>query len=252
MEPEGNSAQPIPSTVPLIRALSEAGLGSRRTVADAILKGEVLVNGVKIGDLRFPVCMDKDRILVAGRPVELRRREVVCLMLNKPAGVLSTTRDERGRRTVFDILPPQYRSLGLHPAGRLDKDSTGLLILTNDGGLTHRITHPRFEHEKEYFVSIAGRLSAEQKRMMEQGVRLEEGVTQPAVVRSLKGSGFSYSITLREGRKRQVRRMFLAAGHRVLALKRVRIGRLHLGDLKEGSARELDGSEISSLLDAGN
>jgi len=252
LEEEGSSEKSTDATLPLIRALLEAGLGSRRSVAGAILNGEVTVNGLKVGDLSFPVRPGEDRVLVAGREVDLKRREVVCVMLNKPAGVLSTTRDERGRATVVDILPPRYRSIGLHPAGRLDRDSTGLLILTNDGDLTHRITHPRFEHEKEYVVWISGRLTAGQKRVLEEGVRLEEGVTQPAVVRGLEGPGFNYTVTLREGRKRQVRRMFLAAGHRVLALKRVRIGQLRLGDLEEGSARKLDISEIASLLNAGD
>ena len=151
-------------TKPLLKALAEAGIGSRRRMTDAIRKGMVEINGEIAEDFHHPVNTETDRVSINGEPVNLKPEEIICLMLNKPKGVLSTTRDERGHRTVVDILPPKYRHLRLYPAGRLDKDSTGLLLLTNNGSLTHRLTHPRFEHEKEYLLHIDGSLKPGEKR----------------------------------------------------------------------------------------
>ena len=232
----------------LLKALVEAGAGSRRRVADAIMHGLVRVNGVVVSGLRYAVDAAKDRVEVDGRVVGIKPQKHVYLMLNKPAGVLSTVRDERGRRTVIDILPEKYRDIGLHPAGRLDKDSTGLLLMTNDGEFTYRLTHPKFEKEKEYLLQIGGVLKSHEIIVLEKGVELEDGMTHGAAVKSIKSSPpFNYSITLHEGRKRQVRRMFAALGYRVVALKRVREGSLVLGDLVEGKVRELAAAEVGRL-----
>jgi 23S rRNA pseudouridine2605 synthase len=170
-------------------------------------------------------------------------------MLNKPAGILSTTSDERGRKTVIDILPAVYRDKGLYPAGRLDLDSTGLLILTNDGDLAYKLTHPRFEHEKEYYVYINGELTAAEKERLGKGIMLDDGMTYPAKVTRIKSSPpYNYSITIHEGRNRQVRRMFSELGHVIYALKRVRIGSLTLRNLEEGKSRELSVDDIKKLL----
>ena len=235
----------------MLKTLAEAGIGSRRWVADAIRQDRVEVNGRVVEDFRYPLNVETDRVLIDGRLVDIKPRQPVYLMLNKPKGVLSTTRDERGRRTVISILSEKYRHLKLYPVGRLDKDSTGLLLLTNDGGLTYRLTHPRFEHEKEYLVLIDTLLNPGEKRKLEGGIELEDGMTHPAVVRELKDCpSFNYSMVIHEGRKRQVRRMFQSLGHRVLALKRVRVGRLALGNLKEGETRELGIKEVQALLAA--
>jgi 23S rRNA pseudouridine2605 synthase len=237
---------------PLIKALTGAGIGSRRWVAEAIRQRRVAVNGDVVEDFRYPLDMEKDRLSIDGRPVELRSERAVYLMVNKPAGVISTTSDERGRRTVLDILPEKYQGLKLYPAGRLDMDSTGLLLLTNDGELTYRLTHPRFEHEKEYLAQIETSLKPHEKRRLERGVALEDGMTHPAAISEVKSSPpFTYSVTIHEGRKRQVRRMFERLGHPVLALKRVRIAGLILGDLREGGSRELTSGEVRSLLGGG-
>jgi 23S rRNA pseudouridine2605 synthase len=237
-------------TRPLLKALTEAGIGSRRYMADAIREGKVIINGEIAEDFRHPVDPATDRVTVNGKAIDLKPEKPVCLMLHKPKGILSTTRDDRGRRTVMDILPRDYRHLRLFPVGRLDKDSTGLLLLTNDGGLTYRLTHPRFEHQKEYLVYIKGNLTPEEISKLEQGITLEDGVTSPATIREVTSlPPFNYSIAIHEGRKRQVRRMFDSLGHQVLALKRVRIGRLSLGDLKEGNVRQLSTQEIGELLD---
>jgi 23S rRNA pseudouridine2605 synthase len=235
-------------TKPLLKALTEAGIGSRRWLADAIKQGRVKVNGEIAEDFRQPVTVEVDRISISGQPVDIKPRQLVYLILNKPQGIMSTTSDERGRRTVLDILPEKYHHLRLYPVGRLDKDSTGLLLLTNDGELTNQLTHPRFEHEKEYLVSIDGKLKPDEKRKLEQGIELEDGPTYPATVKEIEAPPFNYSITIHEGRKRQVRRMFDSAGHTVLALKRVRLGNLNLGKLKEGELRELSAKEVKALL----
>jgi 23S rRNA pseudouridine2605 synthase len=235
-------------TKPVLKALTEAGIGSRRRVAEIIKRGGVEVNGKAVESFNHPVDAAKDRVRVDGRPVSLAAAETVCLMLNKPPGVVTTASDERGRPTVLDLLPEKYRGLRLYPVGRLDKDTTGLILLTNDGDLTYRLTHPRFEKEKEYLVRTAGSLKPDDMRRLERGVRLEDGPTAPARVRRLTTSPrFSYSIVIHEGRKRQVRRMFEHLGHPVLSLQRVRLGGLVLGDLKEGEIRRLKPKEITLL-----
>jgi 23S rRNA pseudouridine2605 synthase len=236
------------ATKPLLKALTEAGIGSRRWLADAIKQSRVKVNGEVAEDFRQPVDVVTARISISGQPVDLKPSQLVYLVLNKPKGIMSTTSDERGRRTVIDILPEKYRHLRLYPVGRLDKDSTGLVLLTNDGDLTNRLTHPRFEHEKEYLVSIGGNLKPDEKQKLEQGIELEDGLTYPAAIKEVDISPFNYSLTIHEGRKRQVRRMFESLGHPVLALKRIRLGSLNLGKLKEGEIRELSSKEVKALF----
>jgi len=147
----------------LLKALSQANVGSRRRLAEAIKQGKVTVNGRIATDFRLPLNPARDQVEVDGWPVSLKPGKVVYLVAHKPPGLLSTTQDERGRRTVISLLPAKYRTLRLYPVGRLDKESTGLLLLTNDGALTYRLTHPRFEHEREYLVRLSRRLKAAEK-----------------------------------------------------------------------------------------
>ena len=249
---EDMSADAGNRSTPLLKTLTESGNGPRRRMADAIRQGRVEVNGSVVDDFRFLVDIHEDRISIDGQVVDLGPSRMVYLVLNKPKGVLSTWGDDRRRRSVRAILPKKYRHLRLYPAGRLDKDSTGLLLLTNDGELTYRLTHPRYEHEKEYLVLVGSRLKPGEKRRLEEGIRLEDGVTRPATIREMRGlPDYTYSVTIHEGKKRQVRRMFQGLGHNALALKRVRIGGLSLGDLKEGEARELGKREVRVLLGNG-
>ena len=242
------SKQNIP-TLPLLKILSRAGIGSRRWLADAIKQGRVEVNGQVVEGFNHPVDIETDRLTINGQPVEIKPKRQVYLMLNKPKGIISTISDERGRKGVVDILPQKYHHLRLYPVGRLDKDSTGLLLLTNDGRLTYELTHPSFEHEKEYLVQIDTRLQPSEKQKLERGVKLEDGMTQPAIVKEVPSlPPFTYSLTIHEGKKRQVRRMFESIGCQVLALKRIRMGNLSLGTLGEGKTRELSTQEIRSLL----
>jgi 23S rRNA pseudouridine2605 synthase len=233
----------------LLKALTEAGLGSRRKITDSIKNGKIRVNGVIAENFRQPLNTETDRILFEGRTVNLQAEQAVYLMLNKPDDLLCTTSDDRGRRTILGILPEQYRHLRLYPVGRLDMDSTGLLIMTNDGALTYQLTHPKFEHEKEYLVQVDGTLQPRERQNLERGVKLEDGLTAPAVIREVRAvPPFNYSLTIHEGKKRQIRRMFAHLGYRVLALKRVRMGNLTLGTLQEGQTRQLTAREINSLL----
>ena len=233
----------------MLKALAEAGFGSRRRIADAIKNGRVKVNDELVENFRHPINLETDRISVNGKLVELRPRRTVYPMVNKPVGIITTTSDDRGRKTVLDILPEKYRHLRLYPVGRLDKDSTGLLLLTNDGEITYRLTHPRFEHEKEYLIQIDGRLKPDEIRKLEEGLKLEDGMTHPVAIKETRSSPpFNYSITMHEGRKRQVRRMLESLGYQILSLKRIRMGNLNLGSLKEGAIRELAPAEIRVLL----
>ena len=160
------------SIKPLLKVLTEAGIDSRRRLADAIREGRVKVNKTVAEDFRQPINIETDNITINGQPIDLKPERLVYLMLNKPVGVMSTTSDERGRRTVIHLLPEKYRHLRLYPVGRLDRDTTGLLLLTNDGELTNRLTHPRYEREKEYLVAIKDRLKPDEKRKLEQGIQL--------------------------------------------------------------------------------
>jgi 23S rRNA pseudouridine2605 synthase len=230
----------------ILKTLVLAGCGSRRAMADAIRQGRVTCDGQVIESFTQEMCTAAD-LRLDGRPVRSSPPGYIYLMLNKPVGVLSTTSDERGRRTIMNLLPTDLRGRALHPVGRLDLDSSGLIILTDDGALTQALTHPSFEKEKEYLVSLDRELDVSDKASSEKGVELTDGMTAPAKLKTGENTGHYY-VTLHEGRKRQVRRMFAALGYRVLALKRVRMGNLMLGDLPEGKTRLLSPAEIASIL----
>lgn len=236
------------TTTTLLKALISAGTGPRRKLADSIIQGRVCVNGKLVDNLKHPVNTGKDRITIDGKTVDLNPKELICLIVNKPKGILTTTSDERGRLTVMDILPVEYRGTGLYPAGRLDKDTTGLLLLTNNGDLTYKLTHPKFEHEKEYLVHINRTLTTEEKSRLEKGILLEDGKTSRAKIKAVKSNPpYNYSLTIHEGKKRQVHRMFERLKQPVIDLKRIRIGGLRLGNLKDGEARRLNAGEITAL-----
>ncbi len=235
--------------ITLLKFLTESGLGSRRKMVEAIKQGRVHVNNVVAEDFKWQIDSSHDLITFDGKEVVGAKSRTICLMLNKPAGVITTTSDEKGRRSVLDIIPVQFKSFRLYPVGRLDKDSTGLVILTNDGDLTYQLTHPSFEHEKEYLVAIDGSLKPRERQKLEKGIKLSDGITWPARVKQVRNKApFNYSITIHEGRNRQVRRMFESLGYKVLDLRRVRLGNLRLGELKEGEVREISRGEIVRLL----
>ena len=224
----------------LQKVLARAGIASRRASEELISAGRVSVNGeaARLGQRVDP---GRDKVAVDGISVGVQPG-LVYYLLNKPRGVVSTAADPEGRPTVTSLVPGDPR---VHPVGRLDADSEGLLLLTNDGELTHHLTHPRFGVEKEYLVSVAGRPSAGTLRSLRQGVKLDDGITAPAKVSQVEPS--LLRITIHEGKKRQVRRMCEAVGHPVTRLVRTRIGPLRDPGLPPGSWRELTTPEVRNL-----
>jgi 23S rRNA pseudouridine2605 synthase len=235
----------------LHKVLAAAGCGSRRACEEIIRQGRVQVNGQVVTELGTKVDPHRDEIRVDGTPIS-GPAEKVHLVLHKPPGCISTAHDPWGRPTVLDLIPHRGR---LYPVGRLDAESEGLLLLTNDGELTHRLTHPRYEQEKEYLVLVKGRPQDAVLAQLRRGVDLEEGRTAPArVSRASPKEGLDtppgttwLRIVLHEGRKRQIRRMCAAVGHPVQRLIRVRLGPLRLGTLKPGQWRPLTQRELDEL-----
>ena len=228
-------------------------MASRRAADELIASGVVRVNG-KVATTGMVIDPDGDAVSVDGRNVRPPAAHRY-LMLNKPLGVITTSRDESSRTTVLDVIGDEGKhGHRLFPVGRLDADSTGLLLLTDDGDLAYRLTHPRFKVAKEYEVVVAGRLASNELKALREGVELDDGPTAPAeveVVRSTRGSHDSgrseLRLVIREGRHRQVRRMVQAVGHKVLALQRTGFGPLRLGRLKPSGWRVLSEGEINAL-----
>ena len=224
----------------LQKILAQAGLGSRRTAEDLIADGRVTVNG-EVATLGTRADPEADAIEVDGARIGVKQG-LVHYLLNKPTGVVTTASDPQGRPTVVEIVPADPR---VYPVGRLDADTEGLLILTNDGELAHRLTHPSFGVDKEYLADVEGRPSRGSIRRLREGVALDDGPTAPAKV-SLVGD-HTLRITIHEGRNRQVRRMCDAVGHPVRRLVRVRIGSLADRRLAPGEWRELTQDELRAL-----
>jgi 23S rRNA pseudouridine2605 synthase len=227
--------------VRLNRYLASTGVGSRRAADEVIRAGRVTVNGVpaEVGTVVF----DDDDVRVDGRPVAVQATTVV--LLHKPAGVVTTVRDPQGRPTVLDFVPAGVR---LFPVGRLDRETTGALLLTNDGDLADRLMHPRHGVRKTYVARVEGDPQPEALARLRRGVQLDDGATAPADVRRV-GPG-RVEVTIHEGRNRQVRRMLAAVGHPVRALHRSRYAGLELGSLRPGEWRTLDDSEVDGLRHA--
>lgn len=224
----------------LQKVLAAAGFGSRRVCEDLIADGRVTVNG-EVAVLGRRVDPETTRIEVDGVPVAVRPG-LVYYLLNKPAGVVTTASDPHGRQTVLDLVPPEPR---VFPVGRLDADTEGLLLLTNDGDLAHRLTHPSFGIEKEYLAEIEGQPTAGELRRLRTGIDLEDGRTAPAKASLVQDRALR--LVIHEGRNRQVRRMCAAIGHPVLRLVRVRIGPLADRDLPPGRYRVLTREEVQAL-----
>ncbi|MBN1192953.1 MAG: rRNA pseudouridine synthase [Coriobacteriia bacterium] len=226
--------------------LARAGVGSRRSAEQMISDGRVSVNGAVVVTPGMKVRPGVDDVCLDGCPVEAPR-ELRYLMLNKPAGVVTTLDDPQGRPTVAGFMPADGPRL--FPVGRLDLATTGLLLLTNDGELAHALMHPRHHVEKVYRAEVDGVPDAEDIRRLEEGIELDDGLTAPAravLVEVLDGRAIVH-LTLREGRKRQVRRMLSSVGHPVLELCRIAYGPLPLGELAEGAVRELVDDEVAQL-----
>ncbi|MYA50275.1 MAG: rRNA pseudouridine synthase [Chloroflexi bacterium] len=250
--------------MPLVKRLVAGGAGSRRRAAALIIEGSVSVNGRPATNLNHPVSAS-DAVSVNGQPLAQAEKRIVYLLLNKPRGYLCAVSDSRGRPTVLDLVPDALRVAGLVPVGRLDADSTGLLLLSNDGAFVERVTHPRYGVVKEYDVLLDRALWPRDQARLLDGVEIEGGLARALSV-SPMGNAEShrprtaqrsasrpapaaprgearYTVELAEGKKREVRLMMRAVGRRVLRLTRVRVGGLRLGRLPSGSVRELSAQE---------
>jgi 23S rRNA pseudouridine2605 synthase len=225
--------------------LATSGVASRRASEEIVRQGRVAVDGQTVTDPARDVAEDA-AVTVDGGPVNVYAERVVH-MVNKPAGVLSTARDPQRRPTVVSLVRTDSR---LYPVGRLDADTTGLILLTNDGELAHRLTHPSFEVPKTYRAVVGGGpVRSQALRALREGVRLDDGPTAPARARLIAPD--TIEITIQEGRKRQIRRMCDAVGHPVRALERIRFGPLELGRLPRGGHRQLSEREVRALARAG-
>lgn len=235
----------IVSVERLQKVLAAAGHGSRRACEGLIEEGRVAVNGRVVKELPVLVDPAHDRIVVDGEPVEAQHK--VYFLLHKPKGVVCTNNDPAGRPRAIDLLPPRRERV--FTVGRLDADSTGLLLLTNDGELTARLTHPRYEVPKTYRAEVAGRLDEATLERVRRGVWLSEGKTAPAQATIIyrRPQSTIVEITLREGKNREIRRVLAKLGHKVYRLHRIRIGPLSLGSLPLGAVRPLQPRELAHL-----
>lgn len=229
----------------LQKVLAHAGIASRRAIEDLIVQGRVRVNG-RGAEIGMQVDPAYDRVEVDGRRVQLTQTAHHYLMFNKPVGVVSTVNDPEGRATLLDYVRVPAR---VYPVGRLDLDSEGLVLLTDDGELTYRLTQARFEVEKEYLAEVAGEIGTAETGHLRRGVHLDDGFARPVKVDLLEQwpDGALMRVILHEGRKREVRRMLYAVGGEVTALRRTRIGPLRLGNLPLGQWRSLTKREVHLL-----
>ncbi len=229
----------------LNQAISRLGYCSRRKADELIESGKVLVNNQPISEFNYKVDVQVDKIKVNNQVLEIK--PCTYLLFNKPKDIITTCQDDSQRKTIIDILPLEFKHL--KPVGRLDRKTTGLIILTDDGYFANAITHPSRHIAKKYYVKVSGCLNHKKIQNLACGIQLEEGITSPAQVKLLSASkDFStFEIEIFEGKNRQIRRMCEIIGHEVKALMRIGIGNLKLNSLKEGQYRFLSKSEINSL-----
>lgn len=229
----------------LQKVMAAAGVASRRASEELILEGRVSVNGTVVRELGFQVS-DGDEVIVDGK--SLKRENKVYFVMNKPAGCLSTTSDDLNRRTVTDLISCNER---IFPIGRLDFDTTGTLLLTNDGDFMNALIHPRFQVEKEYHVKVSGLLRREESALISKGVNIGDGVTAPAKIFDVRyddtKTNTYLKIIIHEGKYHEIKRMFEKIGHPVLKLSRARFGSVSCDGLKQGEYRRLKPHEIKQL-----
>jgi 23S rRNA pseudouridine2605 synthase len=245
--PESSSSSAAPHAERLQKLLAAAGLGSRRHCEEYILAGRVTVDGQVVTQLGVKVDLHRQQVAVDGE--RLRPHKKVYYLVNKPSGYLSTTADPSGRPRVIDLVPPSEARL--FTVGRLDENTEGLLLVTNDGELAHRLAHPRFQVERVYRALVAGQPGQETLNELQRGMHFAEGKFRVRSVRIVKsqGRGTVLELVLTEGQNREVRRLLARVGHKVMALKRIAFGPLKLADLDPGAYRPLRPHEIDELHD---
>ena len=233
------------SEIRLQKYLAEAGVASRRKCEEFMLQGRVEVNGVRITELGSKVDAG-DIVKVDGKEVKQEEKKVY-ILLNKPVGYITTAKDQFSRKTVLDLIEGVNERI--YPVGRLDYDTSGLLLLTNDGDLAYKLTHPSREADKIYQVKVKGALNDNALHAFKSGIRIDDYTTSPAKIKILERTSTDtlIEVTIHEGKNRQVRRMFEAVGHTVLKLRRISIGPVKLGNMEEGTWRNLTPEEVKSL-----
>ena len=214
---------------------------SRRKAEELISNGEIDINGKTVNKQGVTVDPSKDIVKLNGKVLFLNE-ETIYVMLHKPSGYLSTKSDTHSRNTIMDLIPFK----NIYPVGRLDKDTEGLLLLTNDGDFAYKVTHPKFKHQKEYFVHLKSPISKEDKQNLEKGIFIDGVKTAPSIISNIKGN--TCHITIHEGKKRQIRRMFEEIQNKVIYLKRIRIGELLLGRLKKGEYKLITKNKAEKAL----
>ena len=237
--------------VRLQKYLAEAGIASRRKAEELILAGKVQVNGVTVTELGTKVDDKKDEVYYNGKPVKNNER-LVYIMLNKPVGYVSTAKDQFDRPTVVDLIKEDLGDVRIFPVGRLDYETEGLLLLTNDGDFTYKVTHPKFHTDKTYIATIKGGITISGINKLRNGVYIDDFKTSPAEAEILDAvDGHTYiKITIHEGKNRQVRKMFAAIGCTVVGLQRIKIGNVELGNLPLGRWRHLTSHEVNYLMNS--
>lgn len=233
------------TTIRLNKFLAQNGVGARRKISDFLSENEVTVNNKRVAEPGIRINPQTDQVAVNGKPLA-KVEKFVYYLLNKPKGVISSVSDEHGRKTVVDLIKTSER---IYPVGRLDANTKGVIILTNDGELSHKLTHPSFHIDKTYVCLIPGKVNFHQLSKLQNGIELKEGKTAPAKVKILedKNNRTQMELTIHEGRNHQVKRMLSKIGLELLDLKRTAIGDLGTGELSLGEYRELTEAEIYKL-----
>lgn len=234
------------SDIRLQVALAQLGFASRRQAAEMIKAGRVKVNGATVREPGRKVDLAEDRVNVDGISRDAQKK--IYLLLNKPKGVVTTVKDKYADRTILELVG--HKDERIYPVGRLDKDTTGLLLLTNDGALAYRLTHPKFGVERVYQVRVQGDIGPEKLRKLEAGIILEGKKTFPCKIKMIAAANGAteLEVRLKEGRKRQIKKMFGVVGHPVAAIHRTAFGPLKLAGLKSGRFRPLTNEELKSLF----
>lgn len=231
----------------LQKFLAHAGIASRRAAEEIIKQGRVTLNGSKVTEMGT-IVSDIDKITVDGKEISLNKNQKTYIMLNKPVGYVSTAKDQFGRPTVLDLV--KDLNVRLYPVGRLDYDTSGLIILTDDGDFTYQLTHPKHEIDKVYEALLKGVPTDDEIKHFENGLKIEDYTTSPAKIeiKKIEKAGALVHITIHEGKNRQVRKMCDAIGHTVISLKRISIGPIALDNLDEGKWKKISDAELKRLL----
>lgn len=233
------------NTIRLNKFLANNGVGARRKISDYLQENEVKINGLRVKEPGIRLDPQTDQVTVNGKLLP-KIEQLVYFLLNKPKGVISSVSDEHGRQTVVDLVKTKQR---VYPIGRLDANTTGALLLTNDGDFAHQLTHPSFHINKTYLCLIPGKVTSRQIQQLQNGVDLKDGKTSPAEVSIVedKNNRTRLKLTIHEGRNHQVKRMIVKVGLELIELKRLSIGELEMGDLPTGEFRELNSDEVYKL-----